>query len=89
MKEREDKLNMHFSQSEFKLDEGEILLKEMQVLRDELSQYEDEVARLIDAAQDVVPLRARRERLRGPMEAIAICRYQSKEANYQICQTNL
>ena len=44
MKVREDRLNEHFSQSEFKLDQGEALLKEMQQLRDELSQYEDEVS---------------------------------------------
>ena len=43
MKVREDRLNEHFSQSDFKLDQGEALLKEMQQLRDELSQYEDEV----------------------------------------------
>ncbi len=60
MREREDRLNTHFAQSDFKLDEGEGLLKEMQQLRDELSQYEDEVQRLINEAQDVVPLRPRR-----------------------------
>ena len=67
MKEREDQLNGHFAQSDFKLDEGEILLKEMQQLRDELSQYEDEVQRLIETAGEIVPLRARRERLRQPI----------------------
>ena len=46
MKVREDRLNEHFSQSDFKLDQGEALLKEMQSLRDELSQYEDEVRKL-------------------------------------------
>ncbi len=51
----------------------------MQQLRDELSSYEDEVARLIDRAQDVVPLRARSERKRGPLDAIAVCEFQSKE----------
>ncbi len=60
MREREDRLNTHFAQSEFKLDEGEGLLKEMQAMRDELSRYEEEVQRLINAAQGVVPLRARR-----------------------------
>ncbi len=47
MKTREDSLNTHFSQSEFKLDEGETLLKEMQQIRDEFSNYEDEVKSLI------------------------------------------
>jgi dystonin len=83
MKAREDRLNEHFSLSEFKLDQGEALLKEMQQLRDELSQYEDEVQRLIDSAMDIVPLRARRERLRQPIEAIAICKFQSKEISIQ------
>ena len=81
MKEREDQLNSHFAQSDFKLDEGETLLKEMQQLRDELSQYEDEVQRLIETAGEIVPLRARRERLRQPIEAVAICKYQSSEVN--------
>ncbi|TRY61232.1 hypothetical protein TCAL_08459, partial [Tigriopus californicus] len=83
MKEREDHLNSHFSQSDFKLDEGEALLKEMQVLRDELSAYEDELQRLVETAQDIVPLRARRERLRQPIEALAICKYQTKEISIQ------
>ncbi len=83
MKEREDQLNGHFAQSEFKLDEGENLLKEMQQLRDELSQYEDEVQRLIEMAGEIVPLRARRERLRQPVEAIAICKFQSSEISIQ------
>ena len=63
----------------YRLDEGEVLLKEMQNLRDELSQYEDEVQRLIETAGEIVPLRARRERLRQPIEAVAICKYQSSE----------
>ena len=65
--------------SDFKLDEGENLLKEMQQLRDELSQYEDEVQRLVETAGEIIPLRARRERLRQPIEAVAICKYQSTE----------
>merc|ERR1711899_391700 len=83
MKEREDQLNSHFAQSDFKLDEGEVLLKEMQTLRDELSQYEDEVQRLIETAGEIVPLRARRERLRQPIEAVAICKYQNSEISIQ------
>merc|ERR1719210_1219184 len=83
MKDREDQLNSHFAQSDFKLDEGEALLKEMQTLRDELSQYEDEVQRLIETAGEIVPLRARRERLRQPIEAVAICKYQSSEISIQ------
>ena len=79
MKSKEEVLNSHFSQTEFKLDEGESLLKEMQNLREELAQYEDEVQRLIENSQEIVPMRQRRERLRQPIEAIAICKYQSKE----------
>jgi len=79
MKQREESLNDHFAQSEFKLDEGENLLKEMQQLRDELSQYEDEVQRLVEIAGEIIPLRPRRERLRQPMESVAICKYQNTE----------
>ena len=85
MKEREDQLNSHFAQSDFKLDEGEALLKEMQTLRDALSQYEDEVQRLIETAGEIVPLRARRERLRQPIEAVAICKYQNSEVRDSHC----
>ena len=81
MKGREDRLNSHFAQADFKLDEGESLMKEMQHMRDELSQYEDEVSRLIQSAQDIIPLRQRRERLRQPVEAIAICKFQNKEVS--------
>ena len=42
-----------------------------------------QVQRMIDAAQDIVPLRARRERLRQPIEAVAICKFQSKEISIQ------
>ena len=38
---------------------------------------------MIDAAQDIVPLRARRERLRQPIEAVAIYKFQSKEISIQ------
>ena len=38
---------------------------------------------MIDSAQDIVPLRARRERLRQPIEAVAICKFQSKEISIQ------
>ena len=79
MRLKEENLNGHFSMSDFKLDEGENLLKEMQQLRDELSQYEDEVQRLVETAGEIIPLRARRERLRQPIEAVAICKYQSTE----------
>ena len=81
MKGKEELLNTRFALSEFKLEEGENLLKEMQELRDELSNYEDEVQRLIEAAGEIVPLRARRERLRQPIDAVAICAYQSHEVS--------
>ena len=82
MKGKEELLNTRFALSEFKLEEGENLLKEMQELRDELSNYEDEVQRLIEAAGEIVPLRARRERLRQPIDAVAICAYQSHDVSY-------
>merc|ERR1719367_1294357 len=67
MTAKEKILNNHFAQAEFKLEDGENLLKEMQ--------------RLIEAAQDITPLRQRRERLRNPVDAIAICKYSSKTVN--------
>ena len=81
MKGKEELLNTRFALSEFKLEEGENLLKEMQELRDELSNYEDEVQRLIEAAGEIVPLRARREKLRQPIDAVAICAYQSQNVS--------
>ena len=75
---KEEILNNHFSLAEFRLEDGEELLKEMQTLRDELHGYEDEVQRLIEASQDITPLRQRRERLRNPVEAFAICKYSDK-----------
>ena len=44
---------------------------------------------MIDAAQDIVPLRARRERLRQPIEAVAICKFQSKEISIQKVRTQI
>ena len=75
---KEEILNNHFSQAEFKLEEGEELLKEMQTLRDELHSYEDEINRLIEASQDIIPLRQRRERLRNQVDAYAICKYSNQ-----------
>ena len=91
MTTKEEILNNHFAQADFKLEDGENLLKEMQTLREELATYEDEVGRLIDAAQDIVPLRQRRERLRNPVEAVAICKYSSSSltnagASYKLSQ---
>ncbi|XP_023339664.1 dystonin isoform X21 [Eurytemora carolleeae] len=77
MTTKEETMNNHFSQTEFKLEDGENLLKEMQQLREELASYEDEIQKLIEGAQDIVPLRQRRERLRNPIEAVAICKYSS------------
>eukprot|EP00090_Calanus_glacialis_P003456 TRINITY_DN1255_c0_g1_i12.p1 TRINITY_DN1255_c0_g1~~TRINITY_DN1255_c0_g1_i12.p1 ORF type:complete len:5152 (+),score=1465.32 TRINITY_DN1255_c0_g1_i12:61-15516(+) len=81
MGEKEEILNNHFAQVDFMLEDGENLLKEMQQLREELAGYEDEVQRLIESSQDIVPLRQRRERLRNPVEAIAICKYSSTTIN--------
>ena len=77
--QKEEILNNHFSQAEFKLEEGEELLKEMQSVRDELHGFEDEVQRLINASQDIIPLRQRRERLRNPVDAAAICKYSNNQ----------
>ena len=37
--------------------------------------------KLIEGAQDIVPLRQRRERMRQPTEAVAICKYTSSSLN--------
>ncbi len=79
MKIKESCLQDHFSQSDFKLDEGEIMLADMQLLRDELSQYEVQVQRLLNLAQDLTPMLARKEKLKHSQPAIAICNYQGKE----------
>ena len=81
MTAKEEVLNNHFAQSDFKIEDGENLLKEMQQLREEIATYEDEVQRLIEGAQGIVPLRQRRERMRQPMEAIAICKYSDKNVS--------
>ena len=56
-------------------------MKEMQQHREELASYEDEVQRLIEAFQEIVPLRQSRERLRNPVDAIAICKYSANNIN--------
>ena len=81
MTNKEEVLNAHFAQTDFQLEDGENLLKEMQQLREELATYEEEVQRLIEAAGDIVPLRQRRERMREPTEAVAICKYASSSLN--------
>ena len=37
--------------------------------------------KLIEAAQEIVPLRQRRERMRQPMEAIAVCKYSNDKVS--------
>ena len=53
----------------------------MQQHREELASYEDEVQRLIETFQEIVPLRQSRERLRNPVDAIAICKYSANNIN--------
>lgn len=77
LKQHEENLNNQFSQTEFRLDEGEILLKKMQQLKDELSHYESEVQHLIEVAGEIVPLRARTQKIKQPLEAVAICKLRS------------
>lgn len=72
---RDELLNMTYSQSDFTLDEGEKLLKGMQELREELNQYGEVVESLADRAQNVVPLKQRRQPVTRPIPILAVCNY--------------
>ncbi|CAG9820406.1 unnamed protein product [Phaedon cochleariae] len=63
---KEEVMNGDFSQGEFGLDAGERLLQRMQALREELSAFGDQVQTLGERAQDVVPLKQRRQPVTRP-----------------------
>lgn len=72
---KEKKLNSTYSKSEFNLDEGEHLLKGMQELREELNNYGDHIHKLVEQAENVVPMEQRRHSVIRPIQIISICSY--------------
>lgn len=85
---RDEVLNTVYSQSDFTLDEGERLLKGMQELREELNQYGEVVQSLAERAQDVVPLKQRRQPVTRPIPILAICSYKQNNVSIteQVCK---
>lgn len=83
---RDEILNNEFSQCDFTLDQGERLLQGMQSLRDDLNIFGDTVQGLTVQAQDVVPLKQRRQPVTRPLPVKAICNY--KQANVRIFSIN-
>ncbi|CAH0551952.1 unnamed protein product [Brassicogethes aeneus] len=82
IKEKDEIMNSEFSQGDFTLDVGERLLQGMQALRDELNQFGDQVQALSNRAQDIAPLRQRRQPVTRPLTVTAICNY--KQNNFVI-----
>lgn len=82
LKERDEILNTEYSQCDFTLDQGERLLQGMQSLRDELNSFGDTVQNLTVQAQEVVPLKQRRQPVTRPLPVKAICNY--KQTNVRL-----
>ncbi|KAK9887502.1 hypothetical protein WA026_023054 [Henosepilachna vigintioctopunctata] len=82
LKEKDEIMNSEFSQGDFSLDVGERLLQGMQALRDELNTFGDQVQALTARAQDIVPLKQRRQPVTRPLTVTAICNY--KQNNFAI-----
>lgn len=74
-------MNNEFSQGDFSLDVGERLLQGMQALRDELNTFGDQVQALKTRAQNVVPLKQRRQPITRPMNVTAICNYKKNDVS--------
>ncbi|KAG5872490.1 hypothetical protein JTB14_037535 [Gonioctena quinquepunctata] len=85
LKEKDEIMNTEFSQGDFSLDVGERLLQGMQALRDELNIFGDQVQELTARAQDIVPLKQRRQPVTRPLSVTAVCNY--KQNNFVI-ETN-
>lgn len=77
-------MNTEFSQSEFSLDAGERLLQGMQALRDELNAFGDRVQELSGRAQEVLPLKQRRQPVTRPLIVRAICNYKQNNVSIQL-----
>ncbi|XP_025831436.1 plectin [Agrilus planipennis] len=82
LKEKDEIMNTEFSQSEFTLDVGERLLQGMQTLRDELNAFGDQVQSLSARAQEITPLKQRKQPITRPITVTAICNY--KQNNFVI-----
>ncbi|KAI4467607.1 envoplakin [Holotrichia oblita] len=82
LKEKDEIMNTEYSQGDFSLDRGEVLLQGMQQLRDELNQFGDQIHNLAMRAQEVVPLKLRRQPVTKPLSVVAICNY--KKNNFVI-----
>lgn len=81
---RDELLNTVYSQSDFTLDEGERLLKGMQELREELNQYGEVVQALTERAQNVIPLKQRRQPVTRPMPILAVCNYKQNNVSSEL-----
>nr|CAI5837429.1 unnamed protein product [Callosobruchus analis] len=71
--EKDEIMNNEFSQGDFSLDVGERLLQGMQALRDELNVFGDQVQTLTARAQDIVPLKQRRQPITRPVTVAGVC----------------
>lgn len=74
-------MNTEFSQGDFSLDSGERLLQGMQALRDELNTFGDQVQVLTARAQEIVPLKQRRQPVTRPLTVTAICNYKQNNVS--------
>ncbi|XP_065222471.1 microtubule-actin cross-linking factor 1 isoform X5 [Planococcus citri] len=83
LNKRDELLNSTYSQSDFTLDEGERLLKGMQELREELNSYSEVVQNLAERAQNVVPLKQRRQPVTRPIPILAVCNYKQNNVHIQ------
>ncbi|XP_070505713.1 microtubule-actin cross-linking factor 1 isoform X14 [Chironomus tepperi] len=72
---RDDILNTKYSQSEFGLDQGESLLRGMQDIREELNTFGETVQLLQQRAQNVVPLKQRKQPVNRQCQVQSICAY--------------
>lgn len=77
---RDDILNTKYSQSEFGLDQGESLLRGMQDIREELNTFGETVAVLQQRAQNVVPLKQRKQPVNRQSQVQSICAYKQGSA---------
>lgn len=72
---RDEILNTKYSQSEFGLDQGESLLRGMQDIREELNTFGETVQVLQQRAQNVVPLKQRKQPVNRTSQVQSICAY--------------
>lgn len=76
-------MNTEYSQGDFSLDRGEVLLQGMQQLRDELNKFAEQIHTLGMKAQEVVPLKLRRQPVTKPLNVFAICNYKKNNVSIQ------